>query len=312
MEFKPVVVLLTKCGPLQIYNSDALRAVVEALPRHCWDPLDIASGSTMASSSTKPNHAANEVIDGWNIEQWRQWGRKKSALASNICKLNGILKAQIADSAHGKKAPGDNISADSQHDGPGQNSSEDQGADPFATDDPWASYGVHDATANSNSVNDIRSARQPKRVHRGENQFPIVEDRDLGANGQDRKDRERASNCRSAANKSVVQERTESACGDWHRLPSEAFKIIYDRFPHHPFTVTPRVYVEQRWPSFPVLFQAASHWKEYGPSATLPAYMNENADKQGCREELTLMRVIFRDAWRAKVRAWNDRAYMWK
>jgi hypothetical protein len=93
--------------------------------------------------------------------------------------------------------------------------------------------------------------------------------------------------------------------GDWRALPQEDFHILHDRFPSNPFTMTPSVYVKQRWPSYHVLLNAAVHWKQYGPSATLPSDLYQSADATGCKTELETLREVFRDARVAGVRDWR-------
>ena len=95
MEPPLVAELLTTCGPLQFYSNQALRELVHTLPNSCCISGDrgaMASGASLTSNSLQRG-----VIEGWDVDQWCKWGRKKSALASNICKLNGTLKTRIAD-----------------------------------------------------------------------------------------------------------------------------------------------------------------------------------------------------------------------
>ena len=68
----PIAILNTSCGPLHIFHTSALREVVCSLA-----PLQVADV---------------QVLDGFNIHQWAEYGRKKAMIASRICKENGRLK----------------------------------------------------------------------------------------------------------------------------------------------------------------------------------------------------------------------------
>jgi len=93
--------------------------------------------------------------------------------------------------------------------------------------------------------------------------------------------------------------------GDWRALPGTGWKIIYDKLPPNPISSTPYEYVKARWPSSSALLNVVSHWRQYGPSATLPDYMYKAAAAEQKYEELKALRVVFKDAWISKVKHWR-------
>ena len=74
--------LLTPNGPLQIYTTNALTALVIALPCQCVKPV-----------------ACDDKPDGFTITEWAAFSCKKSAIASSIARRNGELKAKLASFA---------------------------------------------------------------------------------------------------------------------------------------------------------------------------------------------------------------------
>jgi hypothetical protein len=145
METPLVAVLLTEYGPLQLYSLQALQGTVAALPKN----FKIASEFSPAAA---PDNV--DVKEGWGIEQWSYWGRKKSALASKICKENGALKARIADLEARISATPNSMNG---------------GIDPLHQFDPWADslceqYPREVVTA---IFEDAWAAWRPQRLQRG-------------------------------------------------------------------------------------------------------------------------------------------------
>ena len=164
MEPPFVASLMTECGPLRIYSVQALCEVIETLPKSFSLPLDDGLGAAhnnVASnvSPTFDSCHSQGVIEGWNTEQWSKWGRKKSALASNICKLNGSLKARIADLES-------RVSAASVPNRPGSTC---EGVDPLVQEDPWANGAGHFSfcTTKGSGGSDAWAAWQPQRLQCG-------------------------------------------------------------------------------------------------------------------------------------------------
>jgi hypothetical protein len=72
--------LLTSNGPLEIYTTNALTALVASLPSQC----------------VKPVATRGDKLDGFTITEWAAFASKKSAIASSVARLNGELKAKLA------------------------------------------------------------------------------------------------------------------------------------------------------------------------------------------------------------------------
>lgn len=68
----------TAHGPLSIYNHEALLAVCSALP-------------VVKFMDDQPQ----TLLEGFTLERWAAYGRRKSSIASRICKENARLKAAI-------------------------------------------------------------------------------------------------------------------------------------------------------------------------------------------------------------------------
>ena len=65
-------------GPLQIYSQQALHAICSALPIVKHDDAQ-----------------AQALLEGFSLEHWASYGRRKSRIASKVCKENGRLKAML-------------------------------------------------------------------------------------------------------------------------------------------------------------------------------------------------------------------------
>ena len=90
MHTAPMAILHSECGALQIFDGDALAKLVMSLPRHSMDAGDIMRGPT-------PSVTPQILHDGFTVEQWISYGRRKANIASAICKENGLLKKQLAE-----------------------------------------------------------------------------------------------------------------------------------------------------------------------------------------------------------------------
>ena len=97
MEILCLARLDTLRGPLFLFDSSAVKAVLETLP----NVLKLVGGVTLQSSPGLMPETASVVGDGarfegFTVAEWANHAKKKSSLASRICKHNGELKAQIA------------------------------------------------------------------------------------------------------------------------------------------------------------------------------------------------------------------------
>ena len=86
-------------GPMFLFDASAVKAVLEALPI-----TEFAGGVQLQSSVGSMLDPISFVgsctpLQGFTIEEWANHARKKSSLASRICKQNGELKAQVASYA---------------------------------------------------------------------------------------------------------------------------------------------------------------------------------------------------------------------
>ena len=82
-------------GPMFLFDASAVKAVLEALPI-----TEFAGGAQLQSSVGSMLDPVSFVgsctrLQGFTIEEWANHARKKSSLASRICKQNGELKAQV-------------------------------------------------------------------------------------------------------------------------------------------------------------------------------------------------------------------------
>ena len=103
MERSYLARLDTLRGPLFLFDSSAMKAVLETLPI----VTELAGGVPLQSSlGLLPDPAfavgvgGRLLVDGFTIDQWATYGRRKSEIASRVCKENGALKAKLASIGH--------------------------------------------------------------------------------------------------------------------------------------------------------------------------------------------------------------------
>ena len=68
------------CGSLYIYDVKALEVLVAKLPciwASCSEPAPI-------------------LLEGFSVESWAHSAKKKANIATSVCKVNGLLKTEIA------------------------------------------------------------------------------------------------------------------------------------------------------------------------------------------------------------------------
>ena len=80
----PIAILNTSCGPLHIFDASSLLEIVRAL-----------AGQLNAEKSLATAHVPGhqQLLHGFNIHQWADYGHKKAMIASKVCRDNGRLKA---------------------------------------------------------------------------------------------------------------------------------------------------------------------------------------------------------------------------
>ena len=56
----------------------------------------LALGASFRAAAIEvPCSAKDNLLKGWDIHQWSDWGRRKSSIASSVCRENGKLKAEL-------------------------------------------------------------------------------------------------------------------------------------------------------------------------------------------------------------------------
>ena len=80
----PLAVLSLAWGQLHILTDSALQLVLQTEIAH--NPTD---------SVDKPT-AIGDRMDGHTAQEWAAYARKKSAIASSVCRLNGVLRRRLA------------------------------------------------------------------------------------------------------------------------------------------------------------------------------------------------------------------------
>ena len=75
-----VACFMTARGPLFLYSMEALSNVFASFPH------------AVESNSAECNNKS----DGFTVDEWAAYARKKSAIASSVAKLNGVLKTKLA------------------------------------------------------------------------------------------------------------------------------------------------------------------------------------------------------------------------
>ena len=97
MALLPIATLSSPSGDMQFFTIDALRVWADLemakRPSQPPPPVDLASGPRMHCHGG--SHA--ELLDGFSIQQWASYSKRKSNIASSVCKENGELKAKLAN-----------------------------------------------------------------------------------------------------------------------------------------------------------------------------------------------------------------------
>ena len=272
-------------------------------------------------------------LEGWSLLQWAEWGKKKSKIASHTSHINGELKQSIAllqrridelDAALMFAREGPQVSVDRT--ASMQTSSEISAAEDHLVrgDDATAKFGKTESESLAGAdVKDPLVAADPwsgKTIGLPLSAPPSAFHDTGGADSGDAWSRYPFRDTSLAtlnADAGVFvpdgvptldAPQGDAQCrGDWRCLPTPTWRAMNDRFPNSPYTMEPEKYVEERWPSYGVLLNAARHWRRYGSSATLPTDICNSVDVAGCNTELQDLRGIFAGAWAAGADRWRDR-----
>ena len=84
---KAIASLLTAHGPMLIFTSDALIALVGSMRRYC------EGGAAEVAAE------CNDKLDGFTLAEWAAFACKKAAIASFVARLNGELKSKLASAS---------------------------------------------------------------------------------------------------------------------------------------------------------------------------------------------------------------------
>ena len=335
-----VAALLTECGPLQIYSVQALREIVGVLPKCSWGSCGASltaahdDAAAIAPSTTSNRDQSRSVVEGWDLGQWRHWGRKKSALASSICKLNGVLKARIADLEIqiGAAATSKSVKPFPDSYCPTSEFSEsgDANEDPLLQNDPWRNRYTRDATTIDTEARDAWARWRPQRLRRGKvrklalQHIPAQQWTDTSTDLCDEPYLTFVAQPRVSINSSSAQKLE----GCWQSLPASAWQCLHSRFTYLNRSVNDGVettsdteeesktnipaathsdFVKATWPASRGMRMAANHWYRYGHNATLPAFDLNIVEQEGLSSDL----VILRDAFEYAMAA-NPQRGMWR
>ena len=103
---QPIACLVSASGSMLFFTTEAVKV---------WVDME---------ASLRPNvhqEVGSASYEGFSLQQWVSHAKKKSAIASTVCKMNGELKARLSKSARGfDGSPGDHVD------------------DPLVCNDPWA------------------------------------------------------------------------------------------------------------------------------------------------------------------------------
>ena len=103
----PLATLASHSGVVHFYSEVALRIWVEmeqVLAAKLKDSLPAATSSELRSSAwynSASVMASPTLLEGFSIEQWACYAKKKSSVATAMCRLNGQLKEKLAKLAKG-------------------------------------------------------------------------------------------------------------------------------------------------------------------------------------------------------------------
>jgi hypothetical protein len=105
LPYTPLAVFHCPSGALHLYSPDAIGMLVASFPRmvDCTMPSDSPSQLANAACDTAdliegcpPPSPPITEREGFSMEEWITFAKKKARIASNMCRANGRLKAQIA------------------------------------------------------------------------------------------------------------------------------------------------------------------------------------------------------------------------
>ena len=118
----PLAILSTASGIMHVYTFDAGKAWPEmvrqlnAVSPSSASPTNVnIADPRLERTAVVKNDGVSPCIDGWSLELWAQYAKRKSHIVSRMCRLNGELKPKLAaftqglakDSPNGGMRPDD-------------------------------------------------------------------------------------------------------------------------------------------------------------------------------------------------------------
>ena len=97
MEMLPIAILSSTSGSMSFFSAEALKVWAEMeisllapeLVKLSFSKFDHAHAPTVSSTSSV-------TLEGYTIEQWSRYAKKKNSIASTVAKRNGELNARLA------------------------------------------------------------------------------------------------------------------------------------------------------------------------------------------------------------------------
>ena len=273
-----MAMLRSKCGDWTFYDHTALQIAALSFANLM---VEAAPSQSLHADAAPSSDQRSVLFDGFSIEQWASYAKRKAHIASAVCKENGSLKAKINATPI--------IEGTGSHECSGVGHKTSTSFDSIFASDPWRSGSAGLAQEKGSVVsvcesnNDEAWAKWRGTSSISESVATAVPTRHMsrGLQLQQVRHRESAwaddsavavegSLAFSLGAKVVTQRARETALkgagttrgydhlnGDWRVLPSGDFQVIHDKFPQNPFRTTPYEYVKARWPASRVLFKGS-------------------------------------------------------
>jgi hypothetical protein len=93
MDSMCLAILKSRCGEWHFFDHAALQVATTSFALLCVNPSDTTE---TVDKSVRVAQDRAELLEGFSIEQWASYAKRKSHIASAICKENGKLKARFS------------------------------------------------------------------------------------------------------------------------------------------------------------------------------------------------------------------------
>lgn len=97
-----VAMLKSRCGEWHFFDLAALQVATTSFAMLCVEleePTHVVDNDAGVASAGHTVHLPQqrrvELLDGFSIEQWASYAKRKARIATTICKENGALKAKL-------------------------------------------------------------------------------------------------------------------------------------------------------------------------------------------------------------------------